>query len=73
MFLTRSPALALFVAWSFSFLTSSMGLLGSVHLDWPAAPSILVSMSGGLVILGLVSRIAMHRVDGESGVAQGRT
>lgn len=63
--LTRSPALALVVAWSFSFLTSSMGLLGSVHLDWPAAPSILVSMSGALVVLGLVSRIAEHRADRE--------
>jgi zinc/manganese transport system permease protein len=45
------PALA--VGWSFGFLGSLLGLLGSVRFDLPAAPSILVSLAGLLVLLGI--------------------
>lgn len=55
---TRTPARALLVGWCFAILASSIGLVGSVHLDLPAAPSILLGLSVGLALLGLGSGIA---------------
>jgi zinc/manganese transport system permease protein len=51
---TPRPGLALAVGWGFGFLGSMIGLLGSVQFDLPAAPSILVSLTGLLVVLGAV-------------------
>jgi zinc/manganese transport system permease protein len=51
---TPRPGPALAVGWVFGFLGSLIGLLGSVTLDLPAAPSILVSLTGLLVVLGVV-------------------
>jgi len=45
------PALA--VGWGFGCLACLTGLWGSVRFDLPAAPSILVALSGLLVLLGL--------------------
>ncbi len=44
------PALA--IGWAFGFAGSLVGLLGSIAYDMPAAPSILVSLTGLLVVLG---------------------
>ncbi len=52
---TRSPGRALAVGWVFAFLASGLGLVGSVHFDFPAAPSILVSLSLCLVVLGALA------------------
>jgi zinc/manganese transport system permease protein len=57
---TRTPARALLVGWLFSIIASSIGLVGSVHLDLPAAPSILLGLSAGLALLGSGSAIAKH-------------
>ena len=54
---TRSPGRALLVGWVFSFLAAGIGLLGSVHFDAPAAPSILVALSALLVTLGAGTRV----------------
>jgi zinc/manganese transport system permease protein len=43
---------ALAVGWSFGFLASVIGLLGSVQWDLPAAPSILVALTGLLLVHG---------------------
>jgi zinc/manganese transport system permease protein len=43
---------ALAVGWTFGFVACVIGLVGSVHLDWPAAPTILVSLSLLLAVLG---------------------
>ncbi len=51
------PALA--VGWIFGFVASVAGLIGSVALDLPAAPSILVTLTGLLCIMGLA--IALFR------------
>jgi zinc/manganese transport system permease protein len=56
--LTGSPARALALGWSFSFVASCLGLIGSVHLDMPAAPSILVALTGGLLLFGAGSWIS---------------
>jgi ABC-type Mn2+/Zn2+ transport system permease subunit len=36
----------------FGFVASVLGLLGSVQFDMPAAPSILVTLTGLLVVMG---------------------
>lgn len=45
------PALA--VGWVFGVLGSLVGLIGSIQFDLPAAPSILVSLTGLLVVFGI--------------------
>ena len=60
--LTRTPGRALAVGWVFAFLGSFLGLLGSVRFDLPAAPSILVMLSIGLVVLGSVARLREGQV-----------
>ena len=50
---TRTGA-ALAVGWSFGFLASVLGLLGSVQWDLPAAPSILVTLTALLVVHGVL-------------------
>ncbi len=52
---TRTPGRALAVGWIFAFLASFAGLVGAVHFDLPAAPSILVSLSACLVVVGVGS------------------
>ena len=54
---TRTPGRALVVGWVFAFLASFAGLVGAVHFDLPAAPSILVSLSTSLVVLGAAIRL----------------
>jgi hypothetical protein len=56
---TPRPGLALAIGWIFGFLGSLLGLLGSVQLDLPAAPSILVSLTLLLALLGAV--LALRR------------
>lgn len=46
------PALA--IGWIFGFVASVAGLLASVKWDMPAAPSILVMLSGMLVVHGVL-------------------
>jgi zinc/manganese transport system permease protein len=52
--LMASPrtGLALAVGWSFGFVASVVGLLVSVQLDLPAAPSILVTLTALLLVHG---------------------
>ena len=49
---TQRPGLALAVGWIFGVVASVLGLLGSVHWDLPAAPSILVTLTALLFVLG---------------------
>ena len=49
---------ALIVGWVFAFVASVAGLLGSVRWDMPAAPSILVALTGLMIVLGAVLAIA---------------
>ena len=51
---TSKPGPALAVGWVFGVVASVLGLLGSVQFDLPAAPSILVTLTGLLVVLGAV-------------------
>ncbi len=57
------PALA--IGWVFGFTGSLLGLLGSIQFDLPAAPSILVSLTVLLFVLGVAvtlrQRIAVQR------------
>jgi zinc/manganese transport system permease protein len=48
------PGVALAVGWGFGFVASVVGLVGSVRFDMPAAPSILVTLTGLLVVMGAV-------------------
>lgn len=50
---TNTPGRALAVGWIFAFVASLLGLIGSVRLDFPAAPSILVALTICLALLGL--------------------
>jgi zinc/manganese transport system permease protein len=53
------PALA--VGWIFGFVAGVLGLVGSVELDLPAAPSILVTLTGMLAIQGLLTGLLRRR------------
>jgi len=55
---TARPGLALAVGWIFGFVASVLGLFGSVQFDLPAAPSILVTLTGLLVVMGAVLGLA---------------
>ncbi len=49
---TQRTGLALAVGWVFAVIGSLIGLLASIQLDLPAAPSILVSLTLLLFVLG---------------------
>jgi zinc/manganese transport system permease protein len=49
------PGRALAVGWIFGFVASVLGLVGSVRLDMPAAPSILVTLTILLIVMGAVA------------------
>ena len=55
---TSRPGLALAIGWVFGFVASVLGLLGSVRWDMPAAPSILVTLTGLLVFMGVGATLA---------------
>jgi len=52
---TRRPGVAMTIGWIFGFLACAIGLVGSVSLDMPAAPSILVTLTILLLIVGAVA------------------
>jgi ABC-type Mn2+/Zn2+ transport system permease subunit len=52
---------ALAVGWTFAFVGCIAGLVGSVRWDLPAAPSVLVALSGLLVVTGVVLPLAKGR------------
>ena len=54
---TSRTGVALAVGWVFAIVGSVVGLLMSVSFDLPAAPSILVTLSGLLVVQGLVQAV----------------
>ena len=60
---TTKTARALVVGWAFAFVASVAGLLGSVRWDMPAAPSILVALTGLMIVLGVALSVgrAMSR------------
>lgn len=51
---TQRPGPALAVGWAFGFFASLLGLWGSIQFDLPAAPSILVSLTLLLIVVGAV-------------------
>jgi zinc/manganese transport system permease protein len=56
------PGRALAVGWIFGFVASVLGLVGSVSLDMPAAPSILITLTLLLIAMGtVVGLIRKHR------------
>ncbi len=57
---TRSTSGALVVGWAFAFVASVAGLLASVSLDLPAAPSILVTLTALLVVQGAVQALVLR-------------
>ena len=62
------PGVALAVGWGFGFIASVVGLVGSVRFDMPAAPSILVTLSGLLLFMSGVAALARR---GRAGAARG--
>jgi len=54
---SERTGIALLVGWSFAFVACLVGLLGSVRFDLPAAPSVLVALTGLLVLLGAALRL----------------
>jgi zinc/manganese transport system permease protein len=54
---TQRTGVALAVGWVFGVAGSLLGLLGSVQLDLPAAPSILVSLTVLLFVMGVVLKM----------------
>ena len=55
------PGVALAVGWVFGFVASVLGLVGSVSLDMPAAPSILVTLTALLLVLGSIVGMLRRR------------
>jgi zinc/manganese transport system permease protein len=64
---------ALAVGWTFAFVASLAGLAGSLHFDMPAAPSVLVSLTLFLALLGLVLRLRRTGVDESPAAARAAT
>lgn len=58
---TSQPGRALAIGWTFAFVGSVLGLLLSVTLDLPAAPSILVTLAALLVVQGGVQALTGRR------------
>lgn len=56
------PSRALGVGWIFAFVASIGGLFGSVHFDLPAAPSVMVALALGLVVMGLLVHLRRRRM-----------
>ncbi len=52
---------ALTVGWAFGFAASVAGLLGAVTFDFPAAPSILVTLTILLCVHGVLVTAWKHR------------
>jgi len=61
---TPRTGLALAVGWVFAFVASVAGLLLSVTLDLPAAPSILVTLTALLLVQGLGLSLLGRRAGG---------
>jgi len=59
---TSRTGLALAIGWVFAFVASVVGLLMSVTLDLPAAPSILVTLTALLVVQGGFQALTKQRV-----------
>ncbi|MFA6107576.1 MAG: metal ABC transporter permease [Candidatus Latescibacterota bacterium] len=55
---TSTPGRSLVVGWIFAGAGCLLGLVGSVRFDLPAAPSILVALTGMLAVLGAVTRFS---------------
>ena len=51
---TARTGAALAVGWTFGFVGSVLGLVGSVQGDFPAAPTILVTLTAMLLVLGAI-------------------
>jgi len=58
---TSHTGRALAIGWVFAFVASVLGLLMSVTLDLPAAPSILVTLTAMLVAQGAVQAVLVRR------------
>lgn len=59
---SQRPGRAMAVGWVFGSVASVVGLINSVNLDLPAAPSILVTLTGLLVLMSAVlGWIRRHR------------
>ena len=56
--------MALAVGWGFAFVTSVVGLLLSVTLDLPAAPSIMVTLTALLMLQGMGMSLFGRRAGG---------
>lgn len=57
----KGTARALLVGWAFALVASVVGLLASVSLDLPAAPSILVTLTALLVLQGAAQAVGLGR------------
>jgi len=55
------PGVALAVGWVFGFVASVLGLVGSVALDMPAAPAILVTLTALLLAMGTIVGLLRRR------------
>jgi len=51
---TSRTGLAMVVGWVFAIVAGVVGLLGSVQMDLPAAPSVLVTLTAMLALQGLI-------------------
>ena len=58
---TKRPGVAMTIGWAFGFLASAAGLIASVSLDMPAAPSILVTLTVMLLLVGMVAGLFRRR------------
>jgi zinc/manganese transport system permease protein len=61
---TPRTGLALAIGWAFAFGSSVVGLLLSVTLDLPAAPSILVTLTAMLLVHGMGVSLLGRRAGG---------
>lgn len=57
LLVSRGARAALIIGWIFATVASVAGLVGSIQFDAPATPSILVALTAGLLVMGVVRRV----------------
>jgi ABC-type Mn2+/Zn2+ transport system permease subunit len=61
LLVSGAPGRALAIGWTFGFIGCFLGLAGSIRLDTPAAPTILVALTTLLAVAGIGGSILRRR------------
>jgi zinc/manganese transport system permease protein len=63
LFFARSSGRRLVIGWSVAFAGAIIGILGSLQMDLPTGPSIMICLILMLIVAALVRRLVNRRCD----------